>query len=698
MASLGEALNMSFSESQKKQRSLAWRMRLVFVGSALFILALALPAMTVDLFGFGGFFGACVAIAPIVALVAVRPTEVLLVRTCSWVLVFLCVFGGGLFSLELTENLACAPSVSNATATNATTLPDAISTAATVCMLSAAGNVIRLLLVILCVVIAGPPHIPRCYPDRMSTRVRMYRMFAATDFFVGVDGAVHAARYVALGMIDSSRVGTHDWNAQLIGGLTQLVVALLLSSPRLRRRLVGALSQSCGTAGTHRAAVIAALVGGRTPEEVLRLTRDGFKVIRWSKLSEVGSRAGRKGCFADSDLSSSNVLYAMTETVELGKADCFLSHSWRDDGALKWVALTLWTQKLMEERERERRASCVSGKTKAPRQMPAVASSVARLPPPAQAAVMPTAPVAAPASEPSLFPFLGLGSASAAAPTAAPTAASTTEAGATPCLAPAATALTVAVPEEATPTFLATSSDPVDGGPTFFFDRACINQSNIDDDLACLPVHLAGCKKLLLLCGPTYSSRLWCIMELFTFIECKASLDEHNAVDVMSSVDVIPVLPESAHDHELGGEKSDAAYFAHASALFDGFDAHLAQCYRLEDRHRLLAIVESAYGSLGSFNTVVADCFGRAARAQNAEGHDNSSIGYQVHRRAHATQGYAGARQRLRAAHLLQHAKTWAARRSSGTSPAKRPSSPATFAPAVAPARSEEEEDSTQCL
>ena len=44
------------------------------------------------------------------------------------------------------------------------------------------------------------------------------------------------------------------------------------------------------------------------------------------------------------------------------------------------------------------------------------------------------------------------------------------------------------------------------------------DQNNIEQSLACLPVFLAGCQKLLIVAGPTYTSRLWCVMEIFTFL------------------------------------------------------------------------------------------------------------------------------------------------------------------------------------
>ena len=52
--------------------------------------------------------------------------------------------------------------------------------------------------------------------------------------------------------------------------------------------------------------------------------------------------------------------------------------------------------------------------------------------------------------------------------------------------------------------------------PYLWLDKACIDQTNISQSLACLPVFLAGCKDMLVVAGPTYTQRLWCIMEIFT--------------------------------------------------------------------------------------------------------------------------------------------------------------------------------------
>merc|ERR1719253_2164497 len=55
--------------------------------------------------------------------------------------------------------------------------------------------------------------------------------------------------------------------------------------------------------------------------------------------------------------------------------------------------------------------------------------------------------------------------------------------------------------------------------PKLWIDKYCIDQSNIADSLQCLPVYLSGCSSLLILCGPTYLDRLWCLIEIFVFLE-----------------------------------------------------------------------------------------------------------------------------------------------------------------------------------
>ena len=78
--------------------------------------------------------------------------------------------------------------------------------------------------------------------------------------------------------------------------------------------------------------------------------------------------------------------------------------------------------------------------------------------------------------------------------------------------------------------------------------------------------------------GATYESRLWCVIELFVFLQ-------------------------------MGGERE----FIRVKALGDAgpasglaaFDAAKAQCFLDKDRQKLLGVIEAGFGDLVPFNALV---------------------------------------------------------------------------------------------
>ena len=54
--------------------------------------------------------------------------------------------------------------------------------------------------------------------------------------------------------------------------------------------------------------------------------------------------------------------------------------------------------------------------------------------------------------------------------------------------------------------------------PRLWFNKVCIDQTNIAADLQYLPNLLAACNRLLILSGATYTDRLWCCVELFVYV------------------------------------------------------------------------------------------------------------------------------------------------------------------------------------
>ena len=118
---------------------------------------------------------------------------------------------------------------------------------------------------------------------------------------------------------------------------------------------------------------------------------------------------------------------------------------------------------------------------------------------------------------------------------------------------------------------------------TIWLDKACLNQRDIQASLAGLPVFLAGCKQLLVLAGPTYASRLWCVMEIFVFVRMGGK-DEDMVVRLLSgATDLAPALKK--------------------------FDAGKAETFDPNDRERLWAVIEAAFGTFDPFNKIVRDLF-----------------------------------------------------------------------------------------
>ena len=119
--------------------------------------------------------------------------------------------------------------------------------------------------------------------------------------------------------------------------------------------------------------------------------------------------------------------------------------------------------------------------------------------------------------------------------------------------------------------------------PLLWLDKACIDQQRIDESLVALPVYLSGCKSLLVLVGPTYCSRLWCIMELFTWLQMGGHSER---VSVRTC-----------------GEGNQL------EEQLTTFDASRARCFKPDERQRLLGIIEEAFGDFGAFNAAVRTVF-----------------------------------------------------------------------------------------
>ena len=111
--------------------------------------------------------------------------------------------------------------------------------------------------------------------------------------------------------------------------------------------------------------------------------------------------------------------------------------------------------------------------------------------------------------------------------------------------------------------------------PTFWFDKVCFDQANISDGLKVLPINVMSCQKLLVLYGKQYSTRLWCIWELFVMF---------SFADVSEAQKRLTIVP-----------LEDGVGLNESLASFDSCNAH---CYDPNEEAKLRQVI-SAAGSDG---------------------------------------------------------------------------------------------------
>jgi len=157
--------------------------------------------------------------------------------------------------------------------------------------------------------------------------------------------------------------------------------------------------------------------------------------------------------------------------------------------------------------------------------------------------------------------------------------------------------------------------------PKLWIDKYSIDQNNVDDSLACLPVYLAGCRKLLILCGGTYLNRLWCLVEIFIFLQMGGELDnlevrlldEHLKTSMLNSfkrqlshkAEMAPLSPSNVN---AISDKSTWGF----SDQIEHFDPRTATCTKDADTVRLHDVVGAA--GYAQIEELVKNAFGKCLR------------------------------------------------------------------------------------
>merc|ERR1712232_1080203 len=121
--------------------------------------------------------------------------------------------------------------------------------------------------------------------------------------------------------------------------------------------------------------------------------------------------------------------------------------------------------------------------------------------------------------------------------------------------------------------------------PLLWIDAVCIDRKNIALDLECLPIFLAASNLLTILCGPTYVSRLWCVVELFVFTSIQAQGKKFD-------ITVLPLAVDACERRAIW-------------ATWDTFDAESCMCFDPDDRRIMMHAINCFPGNVGGFNHAV---------------------------------------------------------------------------------------------
>ena len=318
---------------------------------------------------------------------------------------------------------------------------------------------------------------------RTAPRAMLSRVWFVVRCLLATAAALFAA-WLALRCATQDFAATPDFPG-LAALATSSMLCALATAPRNRVALHRFMLKRYRAGEARTSAMIAAMMGRSSHEQVLRLAEKSFRVLPLAGITEAHLASN-----ADTDM------FSLTQKMPLGSCDAFISHSWSDPGERKHEVLTEWHEEFRKAYER--------------------------------------------------------------------------------------------------------SAD-------VWLDKACINQSNIAESLACLPVYVGGCSRLIVLVGRTYCTRLWCIMECFVWLQMGGGL---------SNIDVIHLQEDEPNNERrsLRESRGDHQSLAHTIASFRTKDA---QCRSKEDRDNLIGVIETAFADISDFDSQVIRMLGGKAKGRH---------------------------------------------------------------------------------
>lgn len=141
--------------------------------------------------------------------------------------------------------------------------------------------------------------------------------------------------------------------------------------------------------------------------------------------------------------------------------------------------------------------------------------------------------------------------------------------------------------------------------PTFWLDKVCIDQTRVADGLRVLPVNVMACAKMLVLLGPTYPTRLWCVWELFTLLAFNQDVAQASDRLEVLTLGVVPSPSPRGSGPALGIRTSSARASRASSCAEEDEDVETpmgallhfqvarAHCYDPNEEAKLRGIIDA---------------------------------------------------------------------------------------------------------
>ena len=132
--------------------------------------------------------------------------------------------------------------------------------------------------------------------------------------------------------------------------------------------------------------------------------------------------------------------------------------------------------------------------------------------------------------------------------------------------------------------------------PSLWLDCICVDAAYQEESLVCLPIYMQACRGVLVLCGPTFFERLWCVWELYTafaFSDGSPSL----VIAMVQHPGESPSAPEGQQGSERVG--------AELRARLNGFMLANAHCANPNEEKRLRNAISAAPGGTAAFQDTI---------------------------------------------------------------------------------------------